>query len=75
MSKREFWCDTCSMKEPLYVAALKAHMASVHRLDGKITGSRKCVASIDGGNFYQNTYEWRFPGDVRVTEVRSGTSN
>lgn len=69
---RDFYCETCGIKEPMTIAAMKAHLESAHGLTGRLAGKRGLVMALDGEGFYQNNYEWNFPGDVKITEVSSG---
>lgn len=71
---REFWCDTCQIKEPMDKDGLKKHLKEAHQLEGKVTGKKErvCCLDMEGGQ-YANTFSWTLGGSVKITETSSGT--
>lgn len=72
--RSEFWCNTCQMKEPMDHANTKSHLKEVHGLDGNVTGRKKLICAIDGGQgAYSNTFEWTLPNNIKITELSTGS--
>lgn len=75
--RREFFCMTCEPQKGLHladIAELKAHLTSVHKFNGRITGSKKMVSCMDmERGQYQNNFDWTLPGGVKISEVSTGT--
>lgn len=69
---RTFWCDTCDPKKEMTPDEFKQHLKTVHKFDGKVTGSKKGISFLDFEDGFTNTFAWTLPGNVKATEVQSG---
>ncbi len=53
--------------------ATLAHLRQVHKIHNlnELKGKKSLVLALDG-DFYSNTFEWKFGDGVTVTEISSG---